>query len=170
MNLYKPSIYTKDIFSINYKNLKKQGIKALLFDIDNTIAQTNEKYPSNQVAELLKKLKENKFKIIILTNAIPHRAIRFKKYLNVETYYLSCKPSKINYLRIIKKHNFRTNEIAAIGDQLLTDIKGANKIGITSILVDPISTKESIFTKLNRIKENILIKNKKIIERGKYYE
>ena len=170
MNLYKPTIYAKDIFHINYKKLEENKIKLIIFDIDNTIAKTNEKYPTDKVVKLFKELKNNKFNLLILTNAIPHRAIRFKKYLDVDTYYLACKPSKLNYIRIIKKYKYKNEEIAAIGDQMLTDIKGANKVGITSILVDPISNKESLFTKLNRLKEKYLISKKKIIERGKYYE
>ena len=143
---YKPTIYAKDIFDINYKKLKEKNIKLLLFDIDNTIAGTREKYPSKKVIKLFKSLKDENFKIIILTNALPTRALRFKKMLEVETYYLACKPAKINYFRIIKKHNFKRREIAAIGDQIMTDIKGANNLGITSVLVDQISKTESILT------------------------
>lgn len=170
MNLYKPTIYSKDIYSINYIKLKEQGIKLFLFDIDNTIAKTSEKTPSEKVIKLFKELKKENFKIIILTNAVPHRALRFKKSLNVDTYYLSCKPSKRNYLRIIKKYKYKKEEIAAIGDQIYTDIKGANKLGLTSILVDQISYRESIFTKINRLRENKLINKENIIERGKYYD
>ena len=123
MNLYKPTIYAKDIFHINYKKLKESKVKLLVFDIDNTIAETNEKYPSPEVIKLFKKIKNDNFKVLILTNAVPHRALRFKKHLNVDTYYLACKPSKINYIRIIKKYKYKNKEIAAIGDQILTDIK-----------------------------------------------
>lgn len=111
MNLYKPTIYAKDIFHINYKKLEENKIKLIIFDIDNTIAKTNEKYPTDKVVKLFKELKNNKFNLLILTNAIPHRAIRFKKYLDVDTYYLACKPSKLNYIRIIKKYKYKNEEI-----------------------------------------------------------
>lgn len=166
----KPTIYAKDIFSINYDKLKTQGIKTLLFDIDNTIAKTNEKYPSQETIELFKKLKKDKFNIYIITNALKRRAMRFGETLEVKTYYFSAKPLKRQYLKIMKKHNTKREEIAAIGDQIYTDIKGANNLNITSILVDQISPKESIITKINRLKENKLIKKTNIIEKGKYYE
>lgn len=70
----------------------------------------------------------------------------------------------------MKKYKATNSQIAAIGDQLYTDIKGANKLDITSILVDPISKNEFIITKLNRLKENRLINKSKIITRGEYYE
>lgn len=170
-NSYKPNIYVKDIYSINYKKLKEKGIKYLLFDIDNTISPTNEKTPNKKVIDLFKTLKKEGFIIIILTNAIPLRANRFKKHLSVDTFSLSFKPHKRNYLRIIKKYKINDlKTIAAIGDQIYTDIKGANCLSITSILVDQISNKESLFTKINRLKENFIIKRSKIITRGEYYE
>lgn len=166
----KPNIYVKDIFSINYEKLKNQGIKTLLFDIDNTIATTKEKYPNNKVKELFNSLKKDNFNVYIISNTLKHRALRFGEALDVKTYYFSAKPLKRQYIRIMENHNTKREEIAAIGDQIYTDIKGANNLNITSILVDQISPQESIISKFNRIKENKLIKETKIIEKGKYYE
>ena len=80
------------------------------------------------------------------------------------------KPSSRNYNKIIKENNLKIEQPAAIGDQIYTDILGANKLCITSILVDPISKKEFITTRINRIKENKLINKTKIIKKGEYYE
>ena len=96
----KPSIYVKDIFSINYEKLKNQGIKTLLFDIDNTIATTKEKYPNNKVKELFDSLKKDNFNVYIISNALKHRALRFGEALDVKTYYFSAKPLKRQYIKI----------------------------------------------------------------------
>lgn len=168
--LYKPTIYAKNIFEINYSKLKEKNIKYLLFDIDNTIADNSEKDPSSEIISLFKTLQEQGFKLVIITNSLPHRALRFAKKLNVKAYYLSFKPLSYNYRRIFRKIKVSPNKIAAIGDQILTDIKGANKHNITSILVDKISSNESFITKLNRYKENRLINKYHIIKRGEYYE
>ncbi len=170
MKILKPDIYQKDIFSINYDNLLKKNINTLLFDIDNTIASTKEKQPSKEIINLFKNLKEKGFNIFIITNALKKRATRFQENLNIKTYYLSMKPLSFNYKKIIKENNLKYKECAAIGDQIYTDIKGANKLGITSILIDPISNKEFITTKINRIKENNIINKTKIIKKGEYYE
>jgi HAD superfamily phosphatase (TIGR01668 family) len=170
MKLLKPNIYQKDIFSINYDKLLKQNIKNLLFDIDNTISSTKDKVPSKEVKELFNNLKEKGFKVFIITNALKKRATKFQESLNVKTYHFSMKPSPRNYNKLIKENNLKHNECAAIGDQIYTDIKGANNLGILSILVDPISNKEFITTKINRIKENKLINKTKIIKKGEYYE
>lgn len=170
MKLLKPNIYKKDVFSIDYDKLLKQNIKNLLFDIDNTIAAGNTKLPSKEIIELFDKLKELGFNIFIITNALKRRATRFKEALNIKTYHFSMKPHSRNYIKIIKENNLKIEECAAIGDQIYTDIKGANKLGILSILVDPISNHEFITTKINRIKENKLINKTKIIKKGEYYE
>ncbi len=168
--LLKPSIYQKDIYNINYNKLKQNNIKNLIFDIDNTIASNKEKTPNNKVIELFNKLKNEGFNIYIISNALKKRALAFGNILNVKTYYLSAKPSKRSYLKLLKENNINITETAAIGDQLYTDIKGANKLGIKSILVDKIDNKEFITAKINRIKENNLINKTKIIEKGEYYD
>lgn len=170
MDILKPNIYQKDIFSINYIKLQKKNIKNIIFDIDNTIASNQEKKPNKKVINLIKELKKLNFNIFILTNALKPRATRFSKELNVKTYYFAMKPISKNYLKLIKENNIKPEETAAIGDQIYTDIKGANKLGIFSILVDPIDNKEFITTKLNRIKENKLISKTNIVKRGEYYE
>ena len=170
MKLLKPKIYKKDIFSINYDKLLKQNIKNLLFDIDNTISSCKDKIPSKEVKELFNNLKEKGFNIFIITNALKRRATKFQQELNVKTYHFSMKPSPRNYKKLLKENNLVKEECAAIGDQLYTDIKGANNLGILSILVDPISNKEFVTTKLNRRKENKLINKTKIIKKGEYYE
>lgn len=169
-DLYKPTIYVKNIYELNYSKLKAKHIKYLLFDIDNTLADSREKNPSSKVISLFNQLQNQGFTIILITNALPHRALRFAKKLHVKTYFLSFKPLSYNYYRLLKKLKAQKQEIAAIGDQLLTDIKGANKMEIISILVDKISSNESFLTKINRYQENQLIDKYQIIKRGEYYE
>ena len=168
-DIYRPNYYYKNIFSINYKKLKEQGIKYLLFDIDNTIKDEKAKYPDTKDIELINSLKKD-FTIIIVSNSYPARVHRFSNSIKCDSYYFSIKPLKRIYKKIIKKYNINADIIAAIGDQLFTDIKGANKMNITSILVDRISNNETIFTKINRIRERRYIKKYNLLERGKYDE
>ena len=166
-NFMKPNLYYKDIYSINYKKLKDNNISYLLFDIDNTIADNLEKIPCQKALDFITELKED-FNIILISNSLPIRAKRFGTSLKVPYYSFSLKPFKKTYKKIIADFNLKTSTIAAIGDQIYTDIKGANKMKITSILVDRISDNESIITKFNRYRERILLNKYKIIERGKY--
>ncbi len=172
MDNFIPDIYQKNIYDIDYQALKKKGIKCLLFDLDNTLVPVKSVVPSKKVQELFISLSKN-FKVIILSNSGKKRLISFKNALNVDVAYSSRKPNKKKYLKIMQMYNFKEFECAGIGDQLLTDILGANRVGITSILVNPIGDYELIWTKINRFFEHFVykkLKKKNILVKGEYYE
>ncbi len=172
MQNFIPDIYQKSIYDIDYQKLKKKGIKCLLFDLDNTLVPVKTVAPTKKVKELFQLL-EKDFKIIILSNSGKKRLIPFKEGLNVDTSFSSHKPFKKKYLKIMKIYGFKYHEIAAIGDQLLTDICGANRVGVTSILVHPIGEYEKIWTKINRFFESFVyrkLRKQGILEKGEYYE
>lgn len=168
-----PDIYQKSIYTIDYEKLKKNGIKCLVFDLNNTLAPTNLKKPNKKIRDLIEELKDMKFKVIILSNDTKARVEPFKDLLGVDSACMSFKPLKKKYKKIQEIYNYKDTQIACIGDQLVTDILGANRMGFTSILVNPISTSEFVTTKISRIFENIIIKSltkDKLLRRGKYYE
>ena len=172
MDKFIPDIYKKSIYDIDYKKLKKQGIKCLLFDLDNTLIPVNENVPTKRVKELFAVL-EKDFKVIIISNSGKQRLIPFKDGLNVDVASSSHKPFKKKYLKIMDIYKYKYHEIAAIGDQLLTDILGANRVGITSILINPIGEYEKFCTKINRFLEGFIYRNlrkKGILVRGEYYD
>ena len=70
-------------------------------------------------------------------------------------------------------YKLKYHEITAIGDQLLTDIYGANRVGITSILINPIGEQEKWCTKINRFFEGFVyrkLRKKGLLEKGEYYD
>ena len=152
MDKFIPDIYMQSVFKIDYKNLKKRGIKCLLFDLDNTLATYDESVPSREVKELIHLL-SNDFKVIILSNSSKKRLRPFKDILNIDVAYSSKKPLKKKYFKIMNIYNFKPEEIACIGDQIITDIFGANRVGAISILINPTGVKEPIWTRFNRFFE-----------------
>lgn len=172
MDLFIPDMYQKSIYTIPYKKLKKRGIKCLLFDLDNTLIPYTMDVPTKEVKDLFLKLEED-FKVIIMSNSGKTRLTPFKEQLNVDVAFSSCKPLKKKYKKIMKIYNYKDTEIAAIGDQLVTDIFGANRNKITSILINPIGETEPVTTKFNRMIERQIYKRllkKGLLEKGKYYE
>lgn len=173
MDQYIPDMYKKSIYDIDYKKLKKIGIKCLLFDLDNTIAQSKAEKPTKKIKILIESLKEEGFRIIILTNAFKKRVKPFSNELNVEFIHRAHKPSPKGYSKVLNKYKYKLTEVTMIGDQLKTDILGGNRVGITTILVNPISKKEMIFTKINRFFENRIFKKlgkKDLLRKGQYYD
>ena len=172
MNNFIPDIYAKNIFNIDYKKLKKDGIKCVLFDLDNTIAPLSETEPSKDVKELFAYIDDLNMKIIILSNSRKKRVAPYKEKLNVDSACMSMKPLKRKFRKVLGMFNYDFSEVALIGDQVLTDVYGANRCGITSVLVDPLTDEDGFFTKINRRFEKIILnklKKKGIYEKGKYY-
>ncbi len=173
MNHFYPDIYSKSIYTINYNKLIDRKIKCLLFDLDNTCVPYIDKKPTKELKEHFDKLKDMGFKVIIFSNSPKSRLEPFKKYLNVDCCAKAGKPRKKNYLKVLKTYNLNLSEVAIIGDQLVTDIYGGNKVGITTILVNPISNIDMPFTKIYRIIEKKKIKQmtkKGIFAVGEYYD
>ncbi len=173
MDIFAPDIYQQSIFTINYKALKKSGIKCLLFDLDNTLAPINVTIPGVKEKELIEGLKDMGFKVIIMSNSGKTRLEPFKEGFNVDTAFLSKKPLKSKYKKVMDLYDFKDTEIAAIGDQLLTDVFGANRMGFTSILTNPISKEDFIGTRFNRIIERFIMKKlakKGLFTKGEYHD
>ncbi len=173
MDIFMPDIYQKNIYDINYKKLKKAGIKCLLFDLDNTIAPISLKVPNRKIRDLMAELVDMGFTIIIMSNSGKARVEPYKDHLNIDASFLSKKPLKRKYQKIQKIYGFKDTEIAAIGDQLLTDILGANRMGFTSILVNPISCNEFSIAKITRALEKQIYKKllkKGLLKKGVYYD
>lgn len=167
-----PDIYQESIFTINYDKLKKKGIKCLLFDLDNTISPAKEVVYSRKIKNLFKKLKKD-FKIILFSNNFSKRIKPFSDYYDVDFTCISLKPFSFKYRYIKRKYNFKKEEIAAIGDQLLTDIQGGNKMKILTILVNPLSKIDETETWLNRQIEKIIFNSfekNDILVKGRYYD
>ena len=89
-----PDVYQKSIYDIDYKKLKKIGIKCLIFDLDNTIAPVTIFKPTKKVRDLFEELKETGFKVLIVSNSHKKRVAPFKDLLCVAT-SSTCKPIKI---------------------------------------------------------------------------
>lgn len=172
MEKYVPDMYFQNIYLVNYKKLKEQGIKCILFDLDNTIVPYNVYDPSKKVVELFLMLKKD-FKVIIFSNSPKIRVRVFKEKLDVDFLANAKKPMSKNFKKILDEYKYEINEVAIIGDQLNTDIVGGNEVGITTVLVNPVSNKEIIFNRISRLKENRIIKKlneRDLFFKERYYE
>lgn len=170
MNKFIPNMYFKSIFTIDYNKLKKKGIKVLLFDFDNTIIEKGNSKISDKTKHLINKLKKD-FIIYVVSNSLNDNKLSLVcGSIDIPYIKYARKPFKTGYKKL-KFNSIKNSEIAMVGDQILTDVWGANRMNYYSVLIDPISDNELFFTKINRsIEKFILYKNKKYIERGKYYD
>ena len=131
---YYPFEYVESVFTIDYEKLWQIGYKGIIFDIDNTLVPHGGK-SNDKVDKLFKKIQQLGFKTFILSDNGKDRINNF--LTNIECQYIdnANKPSVEGYNKAIKIMNLNKNEVVFIGDQIFTDILGANRAGIANILV-----------------------------------
>ncbi len=157
---YTPSDCFMDVFSVDYKSLLNNGYDTVVFDLDNTLAKYTENIPNEQIQKLMNNLKQMGFRIYIISNNTEKRVTEFINNLQITNYLsLANKPLKRKLKKFIKNNNIEANKTIGIGDQLLTDIKIFNHLGLYSILVKTIDFKaQKWYTKINRLREKRIIK------------
>ena len=106
MNYFYPDVYQKSIYTINYNKLKENGIKCLLFDLDNTCVPYVDRVPTKKLKQHFNKLQDEGFKVIIFSNSPKERLKSFKRELNVDCCPNAQKPKKTKFLKIMKTYNY----------------------------------------------------------------
>ena len=168
MNKFKPKMYYKSIFDINYKLLKEKNIKVIIFDLDNTIITVDEDLPSDKVINLFNKISED-FKVFIASNNNKPRVKKIGDSLNVHGFYKVSKPTKKTRKLLLHKYDVKMEEVAIVGDQIVTDIFMGNRLHMQTILVDPLGERDLKITYFNRFLEKQILKIIKL-KRGDYYD
>lgn len=129
-----PYEYADNVFCIDYNKLYQKGYRGIIFDIDNTLVHHGDD-STEKVDEFFKIIQNIGFKTLLLSNNNEERVKRFLK--NIDSLYIcdAEKPKVYNYLKAVEMMKISKEEALFIGDQVFTDILGANKSGIASILV-----------------------------------
>ena len=151
-----PSEYYTSTYVIDFVEYYKKGYRGILFDIDNTLVPHNA--PATEEAiRLIHRLKEIGFGICLVSNNKEPRVAEFNKPLDVKYIYKAGKPKRSGYQKAMLLLGTDTTNTLFVGDQLFTDLWGANNTGITSLLVQPIDKKEEIQIILKRIPEKWIL-------------
>lgn len=156
-----PNYLIKSVFDINEKFLEDNKIKGIIFDIDNTLVGFTVAEPTDEICDFISALQSKGYKISIASNNNRQRVKKFCERLDVEYIHRACKPLPFALLKLAGKMGLRCREIMLVGDQVYTDALGANILGMTSVMVDIIDTKETFTFKLKRALEKPVINAKR---------
>ena len=157
MNLY-PKIYLKNVTQITQEIIEKNKIKGFILDVDNTLIDFDKKILPG-AKEWIENLKKQGIKLVILSNSNKKEKVKMvAEKLDIPYLYFAKKPFKIGFKRAQKILDLNTENIAVVGDQIFTDVIGANRSKMISILVEPIDSKDIWVTKLKRPIEEYVIK------------
>ena len=137
----------------------KNNIKAILLDIDNTILDTEDNMVEG-LEDWVKNIQNQGIKFCIVSNTNKKKkAERMSKILDIPYVYFAKKPLKFGFKKAKKILQEENNQnIAVIGDQVLTDVLGANRCKMYSILVAPLKSSDIWVTKFNRLLEKQILK------------
>ena len=153
MILY-PKAYFEKVEQITTNFLKENKINALILDVDNTLIDYN-KNLSKDIINWAKLLKENEIKLYILSNTNKKEKVeKVAKVLDIPYQNLAKKPFKSGFIKVKKILQEKSENIGVVGDQIFTDVIGANRCKMFSILVNPIDKKDYWYTAWKRPLEN----------------
>lgn len=151
-----PGAYVDSTYTIDFQKYYDQGYRGLIFDIDNTLVPHGKPSTKESIA-LFERLHKMGFQTCLISNNQEPRVKPFA--IDMKTPFVpdAHKPSTKNYRKAMEIMHTDKNNTIFIGDQIFTDVYGANRTGIFSILVKPIHPKEEIQIVLKRYLEKIVL-------------
>lgn len=151
-----PDEYLDSTYVIDFEKLSKDGLRGVIFDIDNTLVMHGE--PADERAlKFFKKLKKLGIDTCLVSNNKKPRVESFALQVDSKFIYKANKPSIKGYQKAMELMGTNIENTIFVGDQLFTDVWGAKRAGIRSILVKPINPKEEIQIVLKRYLEKIVL-------------
>lgn len=138
-----PKLRVKSAFDADYDALYRAGIRGLIFDIDNTLVPHNAP-PDEKSRRLMQRLKEKGFSVMTVSNNREARVKSLAEPLGIDYVYDAHKPAAGGYRRACRRMGLSPAQTACLGDQIFTDVWGANRAGVMSILVEPVDRRSDI--------------------------
>lgn len=151
-----PSEYYESAYDIDYPAYYEKGFRGILFDVDNTLVEHDQPVTLNAI-KLFEELKEIGFTTCIISNNKDYRVKPLADALESKYVYKAGKPSAKGYKKGMEYMGTAPDNTLFVGDQIFTDIWGANRAGIHSILVKQIAEHEEIQIVLKRKLERIVM-------------
>lgn len=151
-----PNEYLNSVYDIDFEMYHKQGIRGIISDIDNTLVPHGAP-ADDRIIELFEKIHDMGFDTCLISNNKEPRVEPFAYVVNSKYIYDAHKPDTKNYIKAMELMGTDKNSTLFIGDQIFTDVWGANRTGIQTVMLKPISKKEEIQIVLKRIPEKFVL-------------
>lgn len=156
LKTFYPDAYVSSTYVINFEKLYEQGFRGIVFDIDNTLVPHGAPADERALA-LFERLKNIGFKTCLISNNKEPRVKPFADAVDSPYVYDAHKPSRKNYIKAMEIMGTDLKHTFFVGDQLFTDVWGAKRTGMKSILAAPMNPKEEIQIVLKRYLEKIVL-------------
>ena len=152
--------YFNNITDVSPAYLKEKGIQGIILDIDNTLIGHNVPVPDEKTLAHLRFFEAEGLKLCVVSNNSYERVKSFSEKISVKYFvYDALKPRARGYNLASEEMQLPMDKIAAIGDQVFTDVWGARRAGCFAILTKPLHKGgEGFFIALKRLLEKPFIK------------
>lgn len=147
-----PDEYAENTYQIDYQKYYKEGYRGIIYDIDNTLVAHDTPADDRAIAhfEMLRSLG---FSFCLLSNNGKERVELFNRQIGAKTVCKAGKPWRTGYLKAMEEMGTDRSNTIMIGDQVFTDVWGANRSGVRNIMVKKLYSKEAFQVVLKRIPE-----------------
>ncbi|WP_338216412.1 YqeG family HAD IIIA-type phosphatase [Lacticaseibacillus salsurivasis] len=156
--LFEPTWAIKAIYNLTPAQLKREGIRAVLTDLDNTLIAWNNPDGTPQLRQWLSEMKNAGITVMVVSNNNADRIARALAKLELPFVSRALKPLPTGINRALRQLNLTKAEVVMVGDQLMTDIAGGNAAGVRTILVQPLIETDAWNTRINRFFERRIMK------------
>lgn len=165
--LLTPDYMFEKFDDITTEFLSSIGVRALLIDIDNTLAPYEQAEPDERIIAWFEGLRAAGISASLISNNHAPRVELFNRSLGLDAYPDAKKPNSKVLIFAMDKMGSDTTNTAVLGDQLLTDALAAHKLGMRALIVPPIKDKRTLFFRFKRWLEKPYIKKYKKREENK---
>lgn len=149
-----PTCYIKHYKNLNLNQIKSKGIKVFIIDVDNTLISHEVHDLDADAIDFIQAIKDHQMNPVIVSNNVKERVGKVAQQGQCDYFSFALKPLKRKYKQIVRKYNCEPHEVCVLGDQLITDVLGGNRMKFVTILQDPISNKDNTSGKVTRLIED----------------
>jgi HAD superfamily phosphatase (TIGR01668 family) len=164
-----PHMRVNTVYEINLDVLHARGVRGIITDLDNTLVGAKEALATPELVQWLDYVRSRGFQVVIVSNNNKTRVGKFAAPLHIPYIHAARKPAGKSFRRALSVLGLPAEHTVVIGDQMLTDILGGNRMGLYTILVTPIAPlDEGMMTRVNRQIERFALT--RLRKKGLWYE
>lgn len=146
-----PFAHAQSIYEIDFEFFKRNGVKTLFVDLDNTLDSYKAKEPKERTINLVKGLRNAGITPVIISNNKAHRVCGYADKLGVEYLPSARKPFFKKIKAEIARRNLKNDDVMLVGDQMMTDVLAAHGAKIRVVLTEKVVKEDQWTTHINRI-------------------
>lgn len=155
----KPDLWVNSLAEVPLEGLRERGIRALIVDLDNTVACWNSPDVGEETRDWFQKAKARGFAVCLSSNNGYRRGAPVAAFLGLPLVCNAGKPRRRSFRQAMEILGSQPDETAVIGDQIFTDVLGGKRLGLFTVLVRPLSPKEFVTTRLARCVERLVMRS-----------